>query len=168
MLCKLRPRESRTPQTVNEWLTPPALIAALGAFDLDPCDSRLRAELPWKTAARSLTAADDGLSKQWNGRVWLNPPYGYSIHRWMRRMAQHNHGTAFVFARTETSWFFDSVWSVATGVLFLRKRVQFARADGSPSGCDAPSPSVLVAYGKQDFNALKESGLDGRLIRLRP
>ncbi len=57
----------------DEWLTPPGLIKALGTFDLGPCSPRIR---PWDTAIKHLTKKDDGLTHEWAGRVWLNPPYG--------------------------------------------------------------------------------------------
>lgn len=43
----------------DEWLTPPEIIKALGAFDLDPCAPVVR---PWGTAARHYTVQDDGLA----------------------------------------------------------------------------------------------------------
>lgn len=33
----------------DEWLTPPEILRALGAFDLDPCAPVVR---PWETAAQ--------------------------------------------------------------------------------------------------------------------
>ena len=56
------------------WLTPPEIIRSLGEFDLDPC---VPDSMPWQTAKRMVTKAEDGLTVDWNGkRVWLNPPYG--------------------------------------------------------------------------------------------
>lgn len=57
----------------DEWLTPPYIIESLGEFDLDPCSPVNR---PWDTAKHHYNINDDGLSKDWFGRVWLNPPYG--------------------------------------------------------------------------------------------
>ena len=42
----------------EEWLTPPALIAKLGEFNLDPCAPIVR---PWDTAKKYYTVQDDGL-----------------------------------------------------------------------------------------------------------
>jgi hypothetical protein len=53
------------------WLTPPSIIQALGRFDLDPCTPEI---MPWVTAEKRFTKADDGLIQDWTGRVWLNPP----------------------------------------------------------------------------------------------
>src|SRR3954447_20073031 len=83
----------------DEWLTPPDLLAALGRFDLDPCAPTTR---PWDTAAAHYTIEDDGLRQPWTGRVWLTPPYA-NAGKWLHRLADHGHGTALIFARTETA-----------------------------------------------------------------
>jgi len=95
------------------WLTPPHIIPALGgweSFDLDPCAAPV--PRPWPTA-RQMNAANDanGLLIEWQGRIWLNPPYTSSeIGRWLARLADHGTGTALVFARTETEAFARTVW----------------------------------------------------------
>src|SRR6266700_2805786 len=102
------------------WLTPPALLATLGPFDLDPCAApRPR---PWPTAARHIIRPANGLAERWEGRVWLNPPYSV-IGPWAGRLAGHGQGTALIFARTETAWFAGYVWAKATALLFLAGRI---------------------------------------------
>ena len=68
----------------DEWLTPPAIIQALGEFDLDPC-APSDARRPWDTAQRHFCVEQNGLAQEWNGRVWLNPPYGLEAARWLER-----------------------------------------------------------------------------------
>ena len=149
----------------DEWLTPPSIIRALGTFDLDPCAPITR---PWDMAMQHYTIADDGLSKPWHGRIWFNPPYGPPsiIGPWMRRMAQHGVGTALTFARTETELFFETVWDVATAVLFLRGRLYFHHVDGTRASANAGAPSCLVAYGPRDADILEGCAIDGQFIRL--
>lgn len=153
------------------WLTPPKILKALGSFDLDPCFDEPR---PWATAETMWGHGDNALNRPWHGRVWLNPPYGprESIAPWLSRLAEHGRGTALIFARTDTMLFFDAVWDRAAAVLFLRGRLTFHRGDGSlpapherGSGT-AGAPSVLVAYGSDDANRLRDCGLDGRFIPL--
>lgn len=56
----------------TEWYTPEYIIESLGGkFDLDPCAPKT----DWYTANRCFTKDIDGLSKDWEGRVFLNPPY---------------------------------------------------------------------------------------------
>jgi hypothetical protein len=149
------------------WLTPPDILAAMGAFDLDPCAAP--EPRPWATAAQHYTRADDGLTKPWAGRVWLNPPYGGPaiIGPWMRRMAAHNHGTALIFARTETTMFHRCVWEAASGVLFLEGRLFFHRPDGTRADGNAGAPSCLVAYGREDADLLALKPVKGHYVPLK-
>jgi hypothetical protein len=146
-----------------EWLTPPEIVAALGPFDLDPCSPRNR---PWDTATTHYTKAQDGLSLPWVGRIWLNPPYGLQATKWLKRLADHGNGIAILFARTETDMFFRWVWEKASAVLFIRGRLHFHRVNGERAAANAGGPSVLIAYGAANVEALRKSGIQGRLVVL--
>ena len=157
----------QSPVNVNdEWLTPPEILAALGEFDLDP--SACREPRPWPTAKQHYTIFDNGLRKPWRGRVWLNPPYGGPsiVGPWMRRMADHGHGTALIFARTETALFFETVWRSASACLFLEGRLFFCYADGRKARNNSGAPSVLIAYGQHDADILERCGLPGAFVKL--
>ena len=131
-----------------EWYTPPEILSALGQFDDDPC--RQEEEL--------------GLMREWRGRVWLNPPYGQGIWRWLQKLADHGNGIALIFARTETRFFFETVWERADALLFLKGRLHFMKPDGKRASGNAGAPSVLIAYGQNNVEALRLSGLDGALV----
>ena len=148
----------------NEWLTPPSIIKALGPFDLDPCAP---VDRPWDTATRHFTIEDDGLSQQWKGRIWLNPPYGRQMRPWLSRLAAHCDGIALVLARVETETFFRHVWPVADAILFLRGRLNFYDVDGIRSDNDCGAPSVLVAYGERNARKLRGSRINGAFIALK-
>ena len=135
----------------DTWLTPPYILEELGPFDLDPCSP---VERPWPTAKKHLTIVDDGLSSDWIGRVWLNPPYGRETGKWMRKMAEHNYGTALIFARTETHVWFDYVWPKASAVCFIKGRLWFHKVDGSKGRSSGGAPSSLIAYGAYDAHRL--------------
>lgn len=143
----------------DEWLTPRYITDTLGPFDLDPCSPGDRR--PWDTAALHYSAEVDGLRQQWSGRVWLNPPYS-DAGRWIARLAQHGHGTALIFARTETRMWHEHIWPHATALLFLRGRLRFCRVTGKPAGT-AAAPSVLVAYGHDDARDLYHAGERGHI-----
>lgn len=61
----------------NEWFTPAEYVEAarlvLGEIDLDPATHETAQK--WIKATQYFTRADDGLKREWRGRVWLNPPY---------------------------------------------------------------------------------------------
>lgn len=169
----------------EEWLTPPQIIRALGEFDLDPCAPIKR---PWDTARNHFTIRENGLLKQWSGRVWCNPPYGGKTSEWLGRCAEHKNVTALIFARTETDQFFDHIWPSATAVCFLHKRIAFyefscancgkgisqhgeKKSDHYPVsaapkvmvGGAAGSPSMLVVWDELNRVKLLDACLTGKL-----
>ncbi len=139
------------------YLTPREILTPLGSFDLDPCAAP--SPRPWPTAARHIELPEDGLAAEWSGRVWLNPPFGREASAWLERMAAHGNGIALVPARTETAMFYRSVWGVATGVLFLRGRPHFHRAEGSRLPFNSGAPIALIAYGQMNAAVLRRSDL---------
>ena len=148
--------------TTHDWLTPPEILEALGHFDIDPCASQFQ---PWRTAATQYTIEDDGLARKWHGRVWCNPPYGPHASKFLARMADHGNGIALIFARTETKAFQEYCWNRADAMLFMAGRIKFRLPGGGVAG-PAGAPSVLIAYGKQNAQALRKSGIAGYVVDL--
>lgn len=140
---------SRTP----EWYTPPDVFAEYaaiyGPFDLDPCADP-RSPI-WPLVPEHWTVVDDGLAQPWNGRVWLNPPYGREIGRWTARAAEEvAAGRASVVvclvpARTDTAWWAAAVKAGAIPC-FRTGRVRFLRPDGT-TGQGAAFPSAVLVFG---------------------
>lgn len=140
-------------ENCETWLTPPELIKALGTFDLDPCTP---VEMPWNTAGKMLSQErdGDGLSAEWNGRVWLNPPYGRKTFAWLAKLAKHKSGIALIFARTETKGFQREVFRKAHCVFFSCREAQISprrRHAGRLRQC-AELPRELLPCGHEgDF-----------------
>ena len=147
-----------------EWYTPPEIFQALGCrFDLDPC-------APIDESKRIVQAddfyseRDDGLSKQWVGFVFMNPPYGKHTVVWMRKFCEHGDGIALVFARTDNGWFQELPENAV--VLFLRRRVRFIKQDGSRGG-NPGAGSMLIGIGGKAVRALANCNL-GRMFEVMP
>lgn len=157
----------REAQATDTWLTPRRILDPLGEFDLDPASPIENRN--WTGAKKTYTELEDGLAQAWEGRVWLNPPYGRGIDRWMRKMAENvkNGGTgiAFIFARTDTSYWHEHIFPIAKGALFLAGRTKFFDANGVEGKHSAPAPSVLIAYTHHDLDTLEKSGLNGKVVR---
>lgn len=147
-----------------EWLTPPHIMQSLGVFDLDPCSPINR---PWDTAKNHLTIKDDGLSQEWSGRVWCNPPYGRETGKWLEKCADHGDSTVLIFARTETNDWVLHVWGKAHAILFLYGRLYFHHITGERGATNSGAPSALISYNKSNTEYLHESGIKGRLIILK-
>lgn len=147
----------------DEWYTPSWLFHALGVeFDLDPCSpGSPPSSVP---AKRHFTKADNGLTAEWSGSVWLNPPFS-SKRPWYERLIEHGNGIALMPARTETHDF-QLYMRAAQALLFLRGRIYFERghrpgANGNGSTTTPPFGIVLCAYGEPMAAALLDSKLMG-------
>ena len=158
---------SRTAATRDDWQTPACIIAALGRFDLDPCAN---SDDPTRCATKGYTIDQDGLSRKWEGRVWLNPPYGgvAPAKVWLMRLARHGNGVALVPPRVGARWFHDVVLSTAHAILFLKGRVSFIDPASQRSVGGNNADSILIAYGLENVVAFEQCGLEGRLWRLLP
>ncbi len=130
--------------TTDEWATPQILFDELdrifGGFTLDPCATRENAK-----CARFFTRDNDGLSQPWGGKVFMNPPYGRTIGKWVAKAWQESLEGALVVcllpARVDTRWWHD--YARKGHVHFLRGRLKFGAARNS-----APFPSAIVTFGK--------------------
>ncbi len=141
----------------DEWFTPPEIFEALGlTFDLDPCSPGAG---HWVPAIHVYTKEDDGLSQDWFGMVFVNPPFGGRNGHvpWLRRFLFHGNGIAIVRAYTSSAWFHQ--WAVkADTMLFPKGKTKFIRPDGSIG--KAPGHGVvLLGMGESANKALKRSGL---------
>ena len=150
-----------TPQQgqTNVWLTPQYIISALGPFHLDPCAATVR---PFDIAEVNYTVEDDGLSKPWNGFVFMNPPYGRETATWMDRLIEHNNGIALVFVRPDTAWS-QRALQACSGALFLAGRIKFMQPDGTQPGTPG-APSMLLSFGELGLSRLQTCGLPGVLF----
>jgi hypothetical protein len=141
----------------DEWLTPPEILKHLGPFDLDPCSAIVR---PWNCASVNWTIVDDGLNKDWFGRVWLNPPFNrYERPKWMEKMQAHNNGIMLIPAACETASFYQHVCYRASGILMLEGRPHFYFNNGNRAKANSGCTICLVAYGLQNLNWLQNSNL---------
>lgn len=147
----------------DTWLTPRAIVQALGIFDLDPCAAP--SPRPWPTAERHIELPEDGLAADWSKkRIWLNPPYGAAIGDWMRKMAVNGSGIAITFARTETEVWQKWVFPFSRGILFIGGRINFRLPDGTDPRKNAGAPSALIAYSAFDADVLRTSGISGWFV----
>lgn len=145
----------------DEYYTPIEIIRALGHFDLDPCAP---IEQRWKTADRMLTKEDDGLSQEWKGRVWLNPPYSRPlIVEFMKKMARHGNGVALIIPKLGTKMFREDIYPNCKAIFILRERIKFYNMNYERMKSPV-CQSMLVAYSLEDVQAIRDSGLEGQFL----
>jgi ParB family chromosome partitioning protein len=133
----------------NEWYTPADIIEAardcMGGIDLDPASSDAANENV--KAADYYTIKDDGLSKPWFGRVWLNPPYGQPViaqfsEKLIGSLASIEEACVLVNNATETEWF-QSMACACAAICLVKGRVRFLDPTGSPSRTPLQGQAVL-------------------------
>lgn len=131
-----------------DWETPQDFFDELDKefhFDLDPCATRETAK-----CFAFFTPQQDGLKQNWAGRrVFMNPPYGRQISRWVRKAFHESARGALVVcllpARTDTKWWWD--YCHRGEIRFLKGRLRFRRLGRSaPGHGSAPFPSAIVIF----------------------
>jgi hypothetical protein len=144
--------DKKNNETVD-WWTPKWVFDDLGLdYDLDPCSPT--GGVPWLPAKRHYARPQDGLALPWEGRVWLNPPYGKFTGEWLAKMHNHRKGVSLVFARTDCRWFHDYV-SQSDGILLLKGRIAFVDGYGATKSQGAGAGSMLVSWGPEETEALR-------------
>jgi phage N-6-adenine-methyltransferase len=117
----------------NEWYTPVGYIKAaksvMGGIDLDPASSK--AAQKTVQADKFFSAENDGLKQEWNGRIWMNPPYAQPlIFNFIEKLiAEATAGRveqAIVLTHnsTDTLWF-HRLEEIAARICFTRGRIAF-------------------------------------------
>lgn len=136
-----------------EWATPQDFFDCLNAqykFTLDPCATAENAK-----CEKFYTKEQDGLAQSWaNEVVFMNPPYGRGINKWIEKAHDSSLEGATVVclipARTDTAYWHKFIWDAErdtwrAGVRgrLLKGRLKFG--DGTNA---APFPSALVIFTK--------------------
>jgi hypothetical protein len=115
----------------QNWQTPEIFYRELNKefrFDFDPCP---------------IDPQFDGLSVEWKGSNFVNPPYN-QIAKWLLKgVEEWKKGRTIVFlipSRTDTRWWHEYVMQ-ANEIRFVKGRLKFGGAKNS-----APFPSAIIVY----------------------
>lgn len=144
--------------STDEWYTPQAFFEAcekeVGGFDLDPCATSENCK-----AKNFFTQEDDGLLKEWFGKVFVNPPYsevnrakrdGKTIHGWIEKCERERERVDCIYllipSRTDTKAFHKFLYNKpGVEIRFIAGRLKFGGAENS-----APFPSLLAIFRKTE------------------
>lgn len=139
-----------------EWYTPPEYINAardvMGGIDLDPATSVKANETVQADAI--FTEEDDGLEHNWNGRVWLNPPYGKGSGQFTTKLvAEYEAGRVDEAVLLLNAYGFDSEWFQPLWqfpICFTDHRIEFTSPDKDSGG---PANGNIFVYLGGDVEA---------------
>lgn len=133
-----------------EWYSPPQWVEAarrvMGGVDLDPASTEVANQVI--QAERFYTAEEDGLTRPWAGRVWMNPPYMQpAVDRFCARLAREvaagsvAEACVLVNNATETAWF-QTLVAEAAAICFPRGRTKYWHPDKET----APLQGQAIVY----------------------
>lgn len=111
--------------------------------------------VPWIPANRYFTQADDGLSQEWTGLVWCNPPFS-DILPWVRRLNEHRNGIALL-PHTKGAWR-EEIWQQADG-LVESKEINQMLFNYQGRSNKAVFPTLFIAaWGTSGLEAIAKLG----------
>ena len=149
-------RDESNEYDTDQWCTPAFILAlarkVLGEIDVDPASNKYAQKTV--KAKEWHSKEDDGLTKRWNGRVWLNPPYSkllveafteklieeYDVGKVTAAIALYNNNT-------ETGWCQKLLRRFPA--CFPDRRIPFEHPEREASG---PRQGQVVFYLGDDVN----------------
>ncbi len=132
----------------EEWPTPQGIFYQLNeeySFTLDPCANEQN-----KKCVRYFDKKTNGLLQSWKGEtVFMNPPYGREIVKWMCKAYQESLQTGTIVvclvpSRTDTKWWHN--YAMKGHIIFIKGRLKFGGHKNS-----APFPSAIVVFGLNEL-----------------
>lgn len=134
--------------------TPKYITDALGTFNLDPCageNTNIATFNLWDGRG------EDGLTAEWNGFVWCNPPFSQK-EIWAKKMIDHNNGILILPERGSAPWF--GPLAEKSGCYFVMgKKINFEGGSSSNN-----LGSILFPFGDLAVQRITQSGLPGHFV----
>ena len=150
----------------DNWETPQDIFDRFNNvfhFTLDPCADSKNAKCDLY-----FTKEDDGLAHEWYGKVWLNPPYGKEIPKFVKKLVHEyesgkvEEAILLVSAGTTSNKWFAMLWPYV--LCFTDHRIQFYTVDGSVCGRNTRG-SVFVYLGKNNNKFAVEFSQFGAIVK---
>lgn len=137
------------------WQTPPELVERVaryfgGEVPFDVCTAPNN-----PTGAKHFfTEADDALIRQWPRRWYCNPPYGKALTKggWLEKIADEgskcDQGLVLVSAARWEQHQMQKFLAAARAICYVRKRVDFIRADAGEPVSGNTYANMFVLFGR--------------------
>lgn len=154
----------------NEWYTPEEYINlarnVMTEIDLDPASNETANKVV--KAKTFYTEKEDGLTRDWKGKVWMNPPYSTGlienfVDKFVEEYKSGNitEGIVLVNNATDTGWF-KTLLAQTSAVCFPTGRIRFYGPDGE-TGTPLQGQALLY-FGKAPKSFGKAFGVKGRCL----
>ncbi len=139
----------------DEMFTPQWIFDDLGlVFDLDVASS----DNPYVVVPteKKFTIDDDALTQDWDGLVWMNPPFS-GVTPWVEKWLNHKNGFCLVPLSSNGRWV-NTLWESDAELVYLPANMKFI------GGQDGKMVAhrwrcALWAIGDEAIQALQNSGI---------
>ena len=99
------------------------------------------------------TKETDGLTQEWSGNVFMNPPFS-NAKPWVEKFIKHNNGIAILpFAKSK--WFND-LWDLDIGIVALPSSMKYDNPTGKSGSIFLPS--MMLALNEPNIAAISKIG----------
>lgn len=160
---------TRSDNDGDSWGTPPEWIAlaraVMGDIDLDPASNRDAQKVV--VAKKYFTKDDDGLTKKWGGRVWMNPPYSQPLvtqfaEKLVAEIESGEVDQACVLVNNATDTkFLQLMLSRCSAALFPRGRVPFLVPESGEQLTGTRQGQVFLYFGENVDRFIEIAGKAG-------
>lgn len=137
--------------------TPKYIIDAIGDIDLDPCaglTTKIGTVENW-----NIERGENGLSKEWFGFVFCNPPFSEKD-LWIEKMLKHRNGILLLPERGSAPWF-GRIAKECDKYFVIGKKINFIGGTSSSN-----IGSVFFLFGMEAIKRINASGLPGHLVNV--
>lgn len=122
-------------------------------FDVDVCSPV--GGVNWIPAINYFDEQRDGLAQNWDGNVWMNPPYS-KPKPWIEKFIAHGSGIGLIAMSRSNSFY--NLWNNSLVKFSVpEKHMMFVTPEGKKLGVFMPV--CFIAMGKICIDALERSGL---------
>jgi phage N-6-adenine-methyltransferase len=157
------------------WQTPDKITDMLQPIDLDPCagiDTDIGRD-------ENLTADDNGLTSEWHGRVFVNPPFSEK-ELWLQKSIDEKNNTEAIMVVTPDStdtksWWHEYIAKKADYIWFSKGRIsyvvpkshanQFPKYDGGEKANSPTFGTAISIFGEPGEKTLRRLQNNGQLLQ---
>lgn len=137
----------------DRWYSPASLIHKARQvfngqqFDLDPASCEMANIIV--AAKRIYTIENDGLSKEWNGFTWLNPPYSDPSPFIEKFISDRCYGYILTNTDNGVQWW-QTAYNACDAIALFKKRIRFIPGEGNTSSGTGTRSQTLFFFGDSD------------------
>ena len=147
------------------WQTPPEILDMLHPIDVDPCageDTHIGRDANYDKS-------DDGLWKQWHGRVFVNPPFSQK-RAWLQKVIEEQGNTDCIFVVTPDStdtksWWHSYIAEEADYIWFSRGRISYINPETGERAKNPTFGTAISVFGEPGARTIARLQSEGQLLQ---